>query len=361
MPSDFAEVGKTLEDALSVPDLPLESIRSGARAARMRQHWRVVVVTAFAAIIALASGTVLAAKVFGFQMWLYGNRVAMMSPHSLTIYRGPDETTVRHVISNATFPVVFPVGLPSGERVLRLVVTPADHPSAILIQYHKNGERGYTLIDSSLVQNGTPPQLPGIASVPLSKLHYWRVGSEVVVSPNPAQWPKDAAVKAAMLRATPQGSLAQTISRLYRITALGGFLSAANRADAIAPSDGRSTLVDRGHLREVPTLVRSHKVLFTTRATTIDHIGTSHGKADFGHASLHPGPQELAVSANGVRAISAVLATNVCGRAPKFTCEMLINERSGMPYRIWALPIRSAQTAQQYVVDPETFHVGRAQ
>ena len=361
MPSDFAKVGKTLEEALSVPDLPIDSIRRAARAQSMRQ-WRVVAACALAAIVALGSGTVLAARVFGFRMWLSGDEIANTRVRSFTTYLAPDQATLRRVVSSATFRVVLPVGLPSGERVVRLVVAPADHPSIIMIQYQEHGFRQYTVIDSSLVQNGKPPQIAGLASAPVSPAHYWRAGGEVVVSENPSQWPQDPKVRAAMLSATPEGSLVETLSRLYRITSVGGFgLGIENVADAIAPRTGRNALVGPEKLLGLPALIAAHKGMFVTESTRIDHIPVVHGHEDLGHASLHPGPQKLAVSAGGVRAIAAVLATNACGAAPKFTCEILINERSGMPYRIWAFPIHSPQTPEPYVVDPESFHVGRAQ
>lgn len=362
MPSDFAKVGKQLEADLSVPALPIDAIRGRSRVQRRRHQWRLVVLCAFAAIAALGSGTVLAAKVFGFQAWLSQDRVAATRVRSFIMYQGPDQATLRHVVSSATFPVVLPVGLPAGERVLRLVVAPADHPSIIMIQYLENGYRQYTLIDSSLVQNGSSPQIPGIASAPISAAHYWRAGGEVVFSENPSQWPQDPAVRAAMLRATPAESLAKTASRLYRITSAGAFgLGLENMADALAPSSGRSALVGPQNLGQVAALVRAHKAIFAVQSTKFDHIPVVQGHEDLAHASLHPGPQELAVSVDGVRAISAVLSTNACGSGPKFTCEILINERSGMPYRIWVLATRPPKTAQAYVVDAKSFQVERAQ
>lgn len=360
MPSDFAKVGKTLEDTLSVPKLPIDSIRSAARTQRERHQWRVVIASALAAIVMLGSGTVLAARVFGFRMWLSGDEIANTRLRSFTTYLAPDEATLRHVVSSATFPVVLPVGLPEDARVLRLVVAPADHPSVIMIQYQKHGYRQYTLIDSSLVQNGKPPQIAGLASAPASQAHYWRAGREVVISENPSQWSQDSKVRAAMLSATPERSLTENLSRLYRIISVVGFgLGVENVADAIAPSTGRNALVGPEKLSELPALISAHKGMLVSESTRIDHIPVVHGHEDLGHASIHPGPQKLAVSAGGVRAVAAVLATNACGAAPKFTCEILINERSGMPYRIWALPIRSPETPETYVVDPERFRVER--
>lgn len=362
MPSDFAKAGKTLEDVLSVPDLPIDSIRSAVRTHRIRHQWRVVIACALAAIVALGSGTVLAARVFGFRMWLSGDEIANTRLRSFTTYLAPDEATLRHVVSSATFPVVLPVGLPDGARVLRLVVAPADHPSIIMIQYEEHGYRQYTLIDSSLVQNGKPPQIAGLASAPTSEAHYWRTAGEVVVSENPSQLSEDPKVRAAMLRATTEGSLAKTISKLYRIISVRAFgLGVENMADAIAPSTGRSALVGPENLNQVTALVRANKPMFVAQSMSVDHIPVVHGHEDLAHASVHPGPQKLAVSAGGVRAIAAVLGTNACGVAPKLTCEILINEQSGMPYHIWTLPIRSPQTQEKYVVDPSSFQVERAQ
>ncbi|MHB8462597.1 MAG: hypothetical protein ACYDA1_08125 [Vulcanimicrobiaceae bacterium] len=72
---------------------------------------------------------------------------------------------------------------------------------------------------------------------------------------------------------------------------------------------------------------------------------------------------ETAVSANGVRAIAALLATRVCGSSGKmgsgFTCEILINERSGRAYEIWVLPLNATTPPTKYEVDPTTFHITR--
>ena len=362
MPSDFAKVGKTLEDALTVPDLSIDSIRSAARAESLQHQWRVFAACALAAIVALGSGSVLAARVFGFRMWVSGDEMANTRVRSFTEYLAPDGDTLRHAVSSATFPVVLPVGLPNDDHVLRLVVAPTEHPSVITIQYEGNGYTEYTLIDSSLVQNGKPPKIAGLASTQISESHYWRAGGEVVVSEDPSTWPQDSRVRAAMLRATPQGSLTETLPRLYHIASVRAFgLGVENTANALAPPTGRSALVGPENLKQVPALIRAHQAILVSQSTKFDHIPVVRGHEDLAHASHHPGPQRVAVSAGGVRAVGAVLTTGACGPEPKFTCEILINERSGMPYHVWVLPIRSPQASQTYVVDPRSFHVERAQ
>lgn len=162
-----------------------------------------------------------------------------------------------------------------------------------------------------------------------------------------------------MSRATPSESLALTLPALYRITLLDDFADSyrlADVPDTIAPADGRSVLIDRDHLGRVAGLAREGKPLFVMRMEVLDEIPSVSGKPDLGNASRHV-DKAVAVPVAGVRAIAAVLASGACGSAPKFTCEILFNERSGRAYRIWVLPLRSPATPAKYTVDSKTFRV----
>jgi len=361
MPSDFADAGRRFEAALRIPELPITSIRNRSRAKRARHHWHLVIACALALLVMVGSGAVLAAKLSGIRIWLSGNN-ATVAFHSLATIVNPTAEDLRRVIADATFTVVLPVGLPTGVHLNRLIFSPADHPNVITLQYG-NGKGasgwGFVLVDSSTVERGAIPPLAKIATV-----KQWSVGGETVIMANSNQFASQATIEAAMLRATPPESFAQTLPTLYRITLLNDYSDSFRLADipnTIAPVDGRSVLIDREHLALIPGLAQERKPLFFVRMETIDNIPTvptGKGYVDLGNASHHA-DKVLAVSVDGVRAIAAVLATNTCGSAPKFTCEILFNERSGHAYRIWALPLRSPASPVKYAVDPTTLQANQ--
>jgi hypothetical protein len=156
-----------------------------------------------------------------------------------------------------------------------------------------------------------------------------------------------------MSGATPAESLAKTLPMLYRITVLADQDRLADAAEAIAPSEGRSVLIDREALGELASLAQSHKRLLYTEATTFDNLPFVDGKPDFANQSSHR-TAGVALSPDGVRAVAAVLASAAC------VCEMLVNEHSGSSYWIWALPTDAAKSPTKYVVDATTLHISRS-
>ncbi|MHB8463047.1 MAG: hypothetical protein ACYDA1_10395 [Vulcanimicrobiaceae bacterium] len=360
MPSNFAEIGKQLQTAMPVPEIPTASIHNRLRTANARHRSHMFIACAIAAIAILGSGTVLAAVLFGgLRIWLLGDKAAV-AIHSFTFISNPNAEDLRRVTADATFPVVLPVGIPKGMYLKHLYYSPADHPNFIGALYGSTKTRGITqflLVDSSTVNHGEAPTLPDGQKLQIRQVTHWTVGKETVVTVTP-----QAAVKAAMAGVTPAASLAQTLPLLERIMILGGDQKLVNEADRIAPSTGHSTLIDRGHLSEVAGLVLSHKPMIVLRTNTVDDLPTVGGKPDFAHMKAHH-TTETAVSTNGVRAIATLLATHVCGSSGKmgsgFTCEILINERSGHAYGIWVLPFNATTPPTKYNVDPTTFHITR--
>ena len=363
MPSDFAEVGKRLEKAIPVPEMSIGSIRYRARAEKTR-HRTSVIAFAVAAVALLGSGTVLAAiKYGGIRLWLSGDNAAIVV-RSFTTISEPKADDLRRVTATATFPVVLPAGIPNVMHLDRLFFSPADHPNSILVQYRNDqgSSWGFWLFDSSRVNAGeVPPMANGEKSLfrPVAR---WTVGRETVVSGDPRSVSQLAKVKGAMLRLTPAQSLTQALPMLYHITILGGLYSIADAAEGIAPKRGHSVLVDRGNLGQVATLARDHKALFVIRTRTVDNLPIVDGKPDFAHQSSHFS-KELALSAGGVHALALVLASKACGSGGRmgsgFTCEMLINERSGRSYWIWMIPVNMATPPTKYIVDSTTFRVAR--
>ena len=142
-----------------------------------------------------------------------------------------------------------------------------------------------------------------------------------------------------------------------RVESLERYPGVAEVADTIAPEDGRNVLVGRVYLGGIAALARERKPLITeSRTRVVDNLPSVSGKPDFAHQSSHVA-KEVAVTANGVRAIAAVLEANPCGSASQFTCAILFNDRSGHAYRIWMLPLKSPATPAKYTVDSKTLHV----
>jgi hypothetical protein len=360
MPSNFAEVGKSLQTEIPVPALPVASIRLRLRNANARHRSRMLIAYALAAIAVLGSGTVLAAITFGgIRVWLSGNRAAF-AVHSFVVVQNPNAGDLRRVTTDATFPVVFPVGIPKGMHMDLLIFSPADRPNFIQVSYRNartDARTGkFSLVDSSTVNHGEAPARPNGEFLQVAQVTHWNVGQETVIALGEGQ---QAQVRTAMSGITPAESLAQTLPLLYRIGVPGVQDKLADAAEAIAPSDGRSALIDRDGLRLIASLAQSRKSLVYSRATTFGTFPTVAGKIDWAHANNHR-TMETAVSADGVRAIAAVLATNVCGSAASgFTCEMLVNEGSGRAYGIWVFPLNASTPPTKYTVDSTTFRVAQ--
>jgi hypothetical protein len=228
MPSDFTESGRLFEAALRVPELPISAIRSRSRARRMQDRSRLIVACALAVLATVGSGAVVAANMSGIRIWLSGNKAAV-TMHSLATIANPNAEELRRVIASATFPVVLPVGLPAATRLNRVVFAPADHPNVIELAYGDGKSPlglQFVLIDSSTIERGAIPPLAKSATV-----KQWNVGGETVIMAR--RFSGQAAIEAAMTRATPSGSFAQTLPALYRITILDD-LSDRSRYDRSA-------------------------------------------------------------------------------------------------------------------------------
>ncbi len=358
MPSNFAEEGKLLQTSIPVPELPADSIRTHLSDARARHRSRMLVACALAAITLLGSGTVFAtAMLGGVRVWLSGN-TASVAMHSFTMMHNPNVDDVRRAVSDATFPVVLPVGIAKGMHMTNLFFSPAYHPNFIEVMYRNantDARAQFLLVDSATVNHGEAPTLPNGEGVQSGLVTQWTVGKETVIVPGAWQ---QAETRAAMSGVTPAESLVQTLPLLYRITVLGDQDRLADAAEAIAPSEGRSVLIDRADLGEIAR-AQSHMPYMRVTATMFDALPIVDGKPDFAHQKSRR-ITEIAVSADGVRAIGAVLATNVCGtgarRERDFTCEILVNERIGRAFWIWVLPLNASGSPTKYMVDSKTFH-----
>lgn len=222
MHSDFPTTAKSARAAIPVPNVPLEKILRRSRALSNHDRLRMVVAAGALALAAVAGGTV-GPKIYGgIQFWFSGGRWAV-AVHSLTIMSPPTVAELRTVTKNATFRVVYPVGLPAGTHLIRIMFAPATHPTSITLNY-LNARSGYfggfTLIDSRIVNATAFPHprngqtLYGVASAHLTRL---QIGDETVVAFGDKGPPaRMHGIEAAMQSTSPAAALSANEAMLWK-------------------------------------------------------------------------------------------------------------------------------------------------
>ncbi len=355
MSSDFAAMGKHARELIAAPSVPMESIHRRSRAARDRGRVAAVVVCAAISLGALGAGTGVAAKVYhGVHVWLSGDKVASVV-HSGIIMRDPTGSEIRDAIAHATFPVVFPVGLPAGSRVRMVTLAPIAHPSLISISYEGGGSKtSFAMIDPAVVDSDLS-QVP--AGVDWSaKGTQWRIGGEIVGMGDKFIAPGDLErIKEAMAKASPRDSLDATEALLPDITILGDPVR-LEIAERYRPPSGRSVLLAPFNVRSIPRLAKDRKPMLDTRIVYLSDI--RYVRRSLLTAKTRR-PTAIAVPAGGVRAIDAVLRSTGRGRGTNdCNCEILFNQPNSATYRIWRIPLTTAGTARRkFTVDARTFAV----
>jgi hypothetical protein len=353
MAANFSTAGRTARERIPVPAVPLETIRERSRAAARREGVRNAILCATLAFAVVGAAAGLGSKIYdGIRVWLSGGTAAI-EIRSLVTVSDPTATDLRNAITRATFPVVLPVGLPAGSRVVRLAFAPAERPTSVYLLYENRRtgrSAGFLLTDSSVVN--TPGLLlpSGAARPRFGQVYQWRTADETVIVPQESDISSADAnrIEAAMARANPASSLAENETLLRRIIVLGGFPQVADVAERIAPPQTVSVLVDRGHLRQVPSLVKSHQPMLDSRAVYLSDIPSVRGRPDFSRATLR-WPKVVVISANGVRAIASVLRSS---RSPaECNCEILFQQVRSNVYRIWKIPIVPGAPVRKYTVD----------
>lgn len=353
MQSDFSARGKTARNLIAVPDLRIDAIRKRSHSAHNGERAR-----AFVACAAVALGAVGAAAGFGgsiyngVHIWLSGDRAAI-TVRSFGTVNEPTAADLRATIARATFPVIFPVGLPAGTRIARIMFAPAVHPNSVFVQYegpHLNV--GLDIFDSSVVNTDGMSLSPGAGRPHVGTVYQWRVGSETVVVPQAyiSRVHVDV-IKDAMLRATPTSSIAAADGMLRTVLVLGGFNGVADTAERVAPITGQSVLLDRSHMTLIASLAARNRPMLDSRTIYLDNIPTVHGEPDYSKATYR-WPKVAVISPGGVRAIDAVLRAS-----SKCACEILYNRPNVATYWVWELPINGSAPVKKYVVDATTLAV----
>ena len=301
MPSDFVQRARVAYATLPVPPIPLAGIR--ARTHRRDRRQRATIAAAGAAVVVasfgLASGAGAAIK-DAIRVWISGGTAAV-DVRGMTLTKHPMRADLAGVVARATFPIVFPVGLPKGMRLWRVIVAPSDHPTTISVEYMSGrvSSIGFTLIDASTIHAGNAP-----AGLPNQPVQRWIAGREVVIVPA-ARAGQTAPIERAMQSATPATSLAANDLLTARIISLDAPLDVQAAAERIA-TDERSVLLDSRHLSLVPSLARAGRPLLDDRTVTLTNIPHVDGSPDYQHATLRFS-RGTAVSGTGVREIATYL------------------------------------------------------
>jgi hypothetical protein len=356
MHSDFSTTAKSARAAILVPSVPLENIMSRSRALGNRDRLRTIVVCgamALAAIGAAATGS----KLYGgIQFWLSGSQGAV-TIHSMAVVSPPLGNDLRVIAAKATFPVVYPVGLPAGTRIIRIMYAPADRPTSITLQY-LNPRSGFnvilTVVDSTIV-NATSLPMPGGGQAPrFGTVAQWNVGDETVIAFSGNLAPSFVrTIKDAMRSTSPSASLSTNEAMLWRLRTVGAPYRLADIAEQLAPN---GSVVSRGELRLVPGLARARRPLLAANVMYMTNIPYANGIPQYNRASQR-WDREVSVPADGVRAIAAVMAA--AGESGRSTdcCEILYTPVSKGSYTLWTLPMSSSAPAKKYLVDAKTYQV----
>jgi hypothetical protein len=355
MSFDFSESGRSARELIPVPDVPLASIRSRSQAARKRGRVQALVACAAISVGVVGAGTGIGAKIVdGLRVWVSGGQAAIKLD-SIVVIRHPTSPELRDTIAHATFPVVFPVGIPADSRVFMLTATPADRPRAIIVSYqtHTGSDGpGFVLLDPAAVDASSG----GVqaASARFQAVYHWRAGGEVVLAIKKRLVAAEVErIKAAMAQSSPRESLAVVETMLAKVAVLGG----PNRlelAERYAPGTGRSVLLDELQVRSIARGGNRGTPILDRRVFRASHVPYAHGDIDY--RKLGPSrSKSVAVPANGVRAIAAAVRSAggaACG------CEVLFNQPNAATYWVWTIPMSGAQAGvKKYSVDARTLGV----
>jgi len=354
MSSDFAALGKHARELIAAPSVPMESIRTRSHAARDRGRLATVAVCAAISLGALGAGTGVGAKVYhGVHVWLSGDKVASVV-YSGIIMRDPTGSEIRDAVAHATFPVVFPVGLPAGSRVRMVTLAPIGHPSVISVSYEGGGSKtSFGLIDPAVVDSDLT-DLP-VAVDWSARGVEWRIGGEIVGMGDKFIATRDLdRIKAAMAKASPRDSLTATEALLPNMLILGDPVR-LEIAERYRPPHGRSVLIAQFNIRSIPRLAKDEKPMLDTRIAYLSDIRPVR-KSLF--TAKTRWSKAIAIPAGGVRAIDAVLRPTGQGRgANDCGCEILFNQPNPTTYWIWQIPLTTSGAVRKFTVDARTFAV----
>jgi hypothetical protein len=310
-------------------------------------------------VAALGTGAGVGTKIYdGVHVWLTGGQPAV-TVRSAVIIHYPLGPELRDAVAHATFPVVFPVGVPAGSRVNMITLAPAGHPSAITLYYRGKGgfNASFALLDPAIVStDGTKPPT-GSVGIGHDDFTQWRLGGEVVLV-RARSVPPDALerIKTAMIAASPQESVGAIEAMLPTMIVLGGSVR-LDLAERYRPASRPSVLLDHTYAMSIPALAKRNEPMVDSRKATVDDV--RYAKGELASAHLVKGRKELAISRGGVRSIDAVLRFSSRDGRRDCACQILFHQPSRTAYWVWTMSLSGPATASKYAVDAKTFAVSR--
>ncbi len=355
MPYDFSATGKAAMGRIPVPNLSMDAIRSASRAATQRERTQRFALCGLIVLASLGAAVAVARVYDGVHIWLSGGKAAA-TVRSMALLKYPMASDVQRIASNATFPVVMPVGLPAGTRIHQIMYSPSAHPNTIFVQIQSargDSKGGFFLLDPSSVDPDTTT-LPAATRPSLREVEQWKIGGETVLAYAFAS--DRASIKAQMSASSPSESLAASRPMLWRVEILGQATSAvANRAERLAPTSSRSVLLDRGHLKSLTGLLAQNKPMLDAREVFLSDIPQTSNGPNYMKAK-YAWPKTVAVDARGLRAIAAAL--RAAGKTTtNCDCEVLFDRPNDAAYWIWLIPRTGSAPAAKFSVDATTFGV----
>ena len=358
MAADFSATVKAARAQLQVPDLPMDWIRNRSREAERRDRIRFLIACSAGGILTLVGAAAIGGKLYeGVRVWLSGGEAAV-GVRSLVMVREPTAEDLRTIAVRATFPIIFPVGLPSGTRVAMVLYAPAERPNTVTVEYRNERAKfraGFSLFDSAIVNANETTPSGGSPRPSFRAAYHWTVGRETVLVPKTSVSSSEANhVELAMTKVSPNGSLASTEPMLRKVILLGELSDVVDIAERCAPVNGSSVLLDERKVQEISRLVKERKPVLDTRTIYLDNIPSVRGEPDYSKATLH-WPKVVAVPEKGVEAIDAVLhAPKV---SPLCNCEVLFNQPNSSTYLVWTIPVSPSASATKFAVDANTLKV----
>ena len=359
MHADFHDLAKEAKANLLVPEVPLERILMRSEQVGARGRLRSVFYAAAISLATVGTAAALSTGMFrGVQIWIDGNR-GTVAVHSFAMMREPTRAAVQRVVAKATFPVIFPLGLPPDARVSRLTYAPEDRPNAFFIEYRGRSWKRATLaiFDSSAVHSGSA-SMPGGQGVSFHDSVSWNNGRETVLALKGAFSARTIdQIKKATAHATADSSLALASPMFSKAIVLGTAPELAQIADRYGSGNRGAVVIGPQLVRTVPAMAVRHQPLLDSSLVILTNIPSVQGQPDYAKATLR-WPRTIAISSDGVRAIAAVLQT--AGGAEGCGCDVVIARPAGQPFEVWEVSSKNIAVARAYVVNPATFSVKRA-
>ncbi len=351
MHSEFSSHAKRARAQLPAPDAPVSSILSRSAALKAKQKVRAIVLTCAISLAMVGTAAAFGAQVFsGVKLWLSGDSATIVI-HSFAVTREPTFANVRRIVSNATFPITLPVGLPPGTHVHMIMYAPANRPNVITIMYRNDHglNAGFSIFDTKAIASGPPP-IPGYTSA--NGVH-WTVGAETVFGGTEARkYLNLPRIQSAMAASSPEKSLAAIEPMLSKATVLGANPDLGRIAARYAPASGNAVVLGSFFVKSIPALAKSGKPLIGSNTTLLTHIPSVSGAPDYKHATLQFS-RDVALAPQGVKAVAAVMRY---GRiAPNCVCSMVVDRQASNTYDVWSIP--SGRSATKYAVDAHSLKV----